>query len=69
MNQDDTIKPLKDKEAGITALPFWNKETDLSQYEKSERPFDIEWSRTMHRLYQIENECLPLLVNKQYKAK
>jgi hypothetical protein len=69
MNQGDPIKALKDEEAGIIALPFWDKETDLTQYEKSESLFDIEWSQTMHRIYRLENECLPLLVYKQYKAK
>lgn len=52
----------------IVVIPLWEKKKDLSSFDISTRPFDMEWVRTLPRLFEIEDRNFDKLVSKKHKA-
>lgn len=52
----------------IFVVPLWEKKKDVSQFDMSTRPFDMEWVRTLPRLFEIEDRNFDKLVSKKHKA-
>jgi hypothetical protein len=68
MSNHRPITRLKEADDHVIVLPFWEKKINLSNFDKSERPFDTEWADKLPRLREIEQRNCGHLVSKRYKA-